>query len=381
MQKNYFSKSLLFILASLLVLIIASCKKDKPTPTPTPKPVVVDAIPKKIDLIGYGGIDDGTSINNLYIGVSQVGTKDLGSNNISIFDSGSGGMVIDGTEVLPASMVTSTGFTFTGDSTIVNGITITNQVDTIEFGDDSAVTKVYGNLAYAPITLGDAAGNVVIKRAPFFVYYDVKTSDGSTASQGDFDVVGVSSEYDFDLPDGFTILSPFTYYSPGTGLTDGFKLAVLDTTEFTNEGGNLKGALTLGLTKTDLSSASGFLTSTINSYQGIGYLPIIQTSITYNSITFSSLVLFDTGTSAPLTFLESSKATKDSIGILPANIKLTLNGSSGFSYTHTTNANDLFYVENPSLSGTTVSIFGLQFFFSNEYMLDYTDHTLGLKNN
>src|ERR1700743_1768956 len=169
MKKNYSYKTVLAISAAMLILIVASCKKDnnnnqvRTDNTPTP------ATPTKFGLYET----DSSIYKLLYTYVSKIGTLDVSSSDYYlIFDTGSGGLVLDAQGILPSSMITSTGFTFSGDSTVVDGITIYNQKSTIEYGDDANTTdKVYGNLAYASVTLGDENGNLVIKRLPFFLYY------------------------------------------------------------------------------------------------------------------------------------------------------------------------------------------------------------------
>ena len=114
----------------------------------------------------------------LLIAVSNIGTQpvDYGL----IYDTGSGGMVFDASGILPASMITSSGFNFTGDSTVVNGVTITSQTSIVEYGNDAAsIDKVYGNLAYAPVTVGDQNGKIIIKRLPFFIYYKAVNASGT----------------------------------------------------------------------------------------------------------------------------------------------------------------------------------------------------------
>ncbi|HZX59036.1 MAG TPA: hypothetical protein VFE54_09930, partial [Mucilaginibacter sp.] len=171
MKKNYQFKKLLFISGSLLLLFIASCKKDKKTINDN---VITTATPKKI---GFYEVDS-SIYKILLMNISKVGTQTTDLD--LIFDTGSGGMVLDADGIIPASMITSTGFNFTGDSTVVNGVTLTNQTSMITYGDDNATTsKVYGNLAYAPVTIGDANGNITVKRIPFFIYYKAVDSKGT----------------------------------------------------------------------------------------------------------------------------------------------------------------------------------------------------------
>jgi len=371
MKKNYHFKKLLLISGSLLLLFIASCKKDHNNNNK-----VIDIIsPKKI---GFYEVDS-SIYKILLINISKVGTQspDLDL----IFDTGSGGMVIDANGILPASMITSTGFNFTGDSTVVDGITITNQTSMIQYGDDNATTsKVYGNLAYAPVTIGDAHGNIIVKRLPFFMYWKAIDSQGTIQPAHDFDVFGVSSEYDITFGNGAFITSPFSYYDPGAGLTKGFKMDALGTTNF-SQNGTYVPAITLGLTTADLTTG-GYSLTHLQFYAGEGYLPIFPARLTYGGkAAFNGYVLFDTGTE-PYSYLQDPTApATPALLSNGTNVSITLVGSS-FNYSFLTSATDnLTYVENPTNSGSSVSVVSLSFFENNSFLLDFENNQLGLKNN
>jgi hypothetical protein len=371
MRKVYFTKSLLFISVSFLLLAIASCKKNNNkmsqiTPVATPT--------------SLGLYETDSSIYKLLlIAVSNIGTQhvDYGL----VYDTGSGGMVIDANGILPASMITSSGFNFTGDSTVVNGVTITSQTSIVEYGNDAAsIDKVYGNLAYAPVTVGDQNGNIVIKRLPFFIYYKAVNASGTSFPAHEFDTFGVNEEYDVTFSNNVFITSPFSYFDPGNGLTRGFKMAALGTGNFSLAGTYSPGVITLGLTSSDLSSSSGFSTTQLSFFAGAGYAPIVPAAITYNSINFQTDVLFDTGTD-PYSYIEDP-TFNGNLTLLPANTPITVATNFGFNYDYTTTATDnLTNVENPTTSGANVSILSLEFFLNNEFMLDFTDHKLGLKSN
>jgi hypothetical protein len=111
-----------------------------------------------------------------------------------------------------------------------------------------------------------------------------------------------------------------------------------------------------------------------------GYSPNIASTITYNGQAINSNILFDTGTPAN-TIIENSAATSNMI-TLPVNTNISVLTGQGFSYQYTTVSNyNVTEVENPSYSRDTRTIFSINFFLSNEYLLDYTNHRIGLKNN
>ncbi|GAC1309674.1 MAG: hypothetical protein NVSMB24_25550 [Mucilaginibacter sp.] len=378
MKKTHTIKSLMVISVSFLLFLAASCKKDKMGAGTSVKTTTTTATPTKLGLYEA----DSSIYKELITVISKIGTVNIPSSNQAlIFDTGSGGMVYDGSDLLPANMITTAGITFTGDSTVVNGITITKQTSIVQYGADAnTIDKVYGNLAYAPVTIGDANGNIVIKRLPFFLYYKAVSAKGVTYPKHDFDTFGVSEEYDITFPNGEHITSPFSYFDPGVGLTRGFKMAAIGTSNFTLRGNYVPGVLTLGLTAADLSASSGFAIKPLSYFSGDGYAPIVPASITYSGKTFSTQVIYDTGTE-PYSYLQDPNGP-NSLTLLPVNTPVTVSATYGFNYAFTTTANDnLTYVENSKTSGSTVSIISLEFFLNNEYMLDFANHQLGLKNN
>jgi hypothetical protein len=380
MRKKYSLKTLLSVSVLLLLLIVASCKKDNNNKqvTNTNTNAVTNATPTKFGLYEA----DSSIYKLLYTYVAKIGTLDVSNADYElVFDTGSGGLVIDANGILPSSMITSSGFNFTGDSTVVNGITIYSQTSTIQYGDDANTTDtVYGNLAYASVTIGDENGNIVIKRLPFFLYYKAVNNKGKQFGPHSFDVLGVSPEYDVAFSNGAYITSPFSYFDPGTGLTRGFKMAALGTSNFSLNGTYVAGVVTLGLTSSDLSSSGGFTMNQLNYAAGDGYAPVIPATVNYNGKSISTYVLFDTGTE-PYSYIED-KTAADTTVLLPKSTPVAVSLSSGFNYDYTTTSSDnLTYVENPKTSGGDVTIFSLEFFLNNEYLLDFTNHQLGLKNN
>lgn len=350
-----------------LVIILAfnSCKKDK-----TAAPQVQTVNPVTLGLYEYS-----SGVNKrIFLPVSQVGTKTV--TYYTVFDTGSSGMTLDADGILPASMITSSGIQFTGDSVVVNGITVTKTTGTISFGDNISSTKEYGNLAYADITIGDQLGNLVLKRVPFFLYYKIVDGDGNKLSAHSSDVFGVGpgTSYVTNI-----IQSPLQRFNTGGNLTGGFKLATLNKSMFSSAGNYVSNLLTIGLTGSDLSS-QGFIMHNLNYYNAGGYSPNIPATISYNGKTISGQILFDTGT--PSTTVIEDKTATNAIGNLPANSTVTITTNKGFTYTYTTTSTaNLTEVQNPNNTGDTRTIFSLDFFISNEYLTDYSNHRIGLKNN
>lgn len=372
MMKNRFTlTNLLLLSCSLFLLFLSSCKKDnnsggKGGTTP------VTATPTKLGVYAV----DSSIYKILLMTVSGVGTQTV--NFDLVYDTGSGGLVLDAQGVLPASMITPTGFNFTGDSTVVDGITITNQTNIVEYGDDANTTdKVYGNLAYANIKVGDINGNITIKRLPFFLYYKAVDKNNNVLAAHDFDVFGVSQEYDITFANNAYITSPFDYFDPGTGLTKGFKMDAIPQSEYSFNATYVP-AITLGLTSDDLSSTGGFTFTQLNFYQGEGYVPIVTATLNYSGKSFQTAVLFDTGTE-PYNYVQDPSGPA-SATLLGNGVSVSTTLGSGFNYTFNTSPTDyLTYVENPTNSGSNVTVMSLEFFLNNQYLLDFTNHKLGLK--
>ena len=365
MKKTNPAQLLLLIPGLLIMLLAASCSKGGKPATPT-------ATPKKI---GFYEVDS-ANVRELQTVISKIGSKAVSFD--MIFDTGSGGLVVDAQGVLPASMISANGFVFSGDSTVVDGITLTNQTTVVQYGADAAtLSKVYGNLAYADVTVGDNHGNITVKRLPFFIYYKAVNANDEVYPAHEFDVLGVSSEYDIYFPNQAYITSPLAYYDPGEGLTRGFKIAALGTSNF-SEKGTYAAAVTVGLTQADLSS-EGFNMILLVPINGYGYIPLVPGSISYLNQNFPTEMIFDTGTS-PYFFLEDANWPYQP-GLLGAGSRIDIQTSTGFKYGYLTSANDnLTVIENPNTTRGGVSLISLDFFLYNEYMLDFDNHYLGLKN-
>ena len=365
MKKN-FSRLLCWV---TLIILIDSCSKDKVL-----KPVVIDTnSPITLGLYEYGVVDTGKRI---FIPISKIGTQNVSF--YSVFDTGSSGMTIDAHGILPSSMISSSGLQFTGDSVVVNGITITSVTGTISYGNQTSLIKEYGNLAYATITIGDQNGNATAKRVPMFLYYRVfdVTNNKDVPVNHSLDIFGVGPGTSYVSSQ---ISSPLSYFSIGSNLTKGFKLAALHPSSFTNTGAYVADLLTIGLTAPDLTT-NGFTMHPLSNLGTGGYSPNIPSTITYNGQSIAADVLFDTGT--PLISTIENKLATTSTGNLPAKTSVTITTNKGFTYTYiTSSTGNLTAIENPNVTGDLRTIFGIDFFINNEYLTDYTNHQIGLKNN
>ena len=352
----------------LIFLFVAACKKDKKV-----TPVTNFAT---IGLYEYSATSGTATNRRVFIPITTVGS--VQTNYLSVFDTGSTGMTIDATGIIPASAITSNGITVAGDSSVYNGITVTPQTAIISYGGVGSVTQEYGNLAYATVTIGDQNGSVKTGRIPFFLYYKVvNQSTGATLPAHSNDVFGVGPGVSYTST---SIGSPLSYFNIPSNLTNGFKLALFNNGSFsTTNATYVGGLLSIGLTPSDISS-SGFIMHPQVSFQVGGYSPNIAGTINYNGTSVPATIMFDTGT-PNITILENPAASANVI-TLPANTTVSITTSQGFSYSYTVSSTfNSTQVDNTSYSKDTRSIFSIDFFLSNEYLMDYTNHNIGLKNN
>lgn len=158
MKFKFFSK---YYFVAAFSFIIYGCKKEPSTSSSS-------VFKSQVTLGLYEfltGID-----KRLLIPINKIGNQTIFY--YSIFDTGSAGMAIDATGILPASMITDSGIQVTGDSIKINGITVTSKQSVINFGNLTGLTKEYGNLAYAPVTIGIVTE--VSKLNVFLFFYIIK---------------------------------------------------------------------------------------------------------------------------------------------------------------------------------------------------------------
>ncbi|MBL4674928.1 MAG: hypothetical protein JKY70_01775 [Mucilaginibacter sp.] len=357
-------KTLLYIIGIISASVVfTACKKETKTPKSSADQIT-------LGLYQY----QSSSYKRIFVPITAIGSKAV--NYASVFDTGSAGMTIDAQGVLPASMITANGITVTGDSVVVDGITVTSKQSTMSYGDATSKFTEYGNLAYAPITIGDANGKITTKRIPFFIYYKiVNETTGATMSAHAADIFGVSSGYSYAST---AIQSPLAYFNTNSDITQGFRLALLKRDAFSSQGTFVAGLLSIGLTAADRTQ-SGFIMHPLSFTQKGGYSPNIPATITYNGVSTSAQVLFDTGN--PMITSIKNKQETNALGNLPANSTVNVTTNQGFSYTYTTTSTSYYTtIQNPNDTNDIRSIFSIDFFIDNQYLMDYANHQIGLKN-
>jgi len=349
-----------------LLFLFTSCKKESTTKS--------QATIKNFATLGLYELSS-SNYRAIYIPITTVGNNS--TDYFLLFDTGSSGMTMDANGILPASMITSSGIQVTGDFTTINGITITSMQSSMSYGGVNDEIIIYGNLAYADLGIGDQSGLVKATHVPFFLYYKaVDVTTGVTLPVHSFDVFGVGPGVSYA---NNQIGSPLNYFNLPQGLTSGFKLSLLDNNSFISTGAYVSNLLTIGLTSSDLTS-SGFTMHPLTFNSTGGYSPDINANISYSGQKISADILFDSGNSG--TSVIENNAAANGLNQLPISSAVAITTNEGFSYQYTTTSTFNFtYIENPSYSLDSRSIFSIDFFISNEFLIDYKNHQIGLKNN
>lgn len=348
-------------------LIFSSCSKSTPGETVNS----VSAI-KPISAIKLSGVVVSGVSKKLTISVSTVGVVPV-AKDVTVSTIGAG-LEIDAQGILPASMITSSGIAVTGDSILYNGITVTNKTFVVTHGDLLSNTKLYGNLAYATITFGDGATMLTTLRIPFFLYYKALEPSGTQMAAHAADLFGIGPGFSNGSK---SIASPLSYLPITGGQISGFKLSLVNFNSNTSQ----CALLTVGLTPSDLEASAGFNLHPLSPLISGGYANYVTGTIVYNGTTFIGPMAFSTGYTSS-SVIQDPKFTGAGYSSLAANSSVRIVTNNGFNYLYTvSNAANATVIEAPTNSGENRSIFGIDFFVNNEFLVDYTNHQIGLKSN
>lgn len=314
----------------------------------------------------------------LYLPIRYIGTDKVKLR--VVFDTGSQGLILEAKSLLPASLVADTGIVFKDkDSLMLNGITVTRTKIKSSYG---GTRSYYGNIAYAPIVIGDKMGQVRTKRMPFIlVYHGVYDLTGKPAKvdQHCDGVAGVSSGGEMKTGSVFkreNIVSPFNYLSFGNRVEAGFILSPLDRVKwegvYSMEGNSGQPLLTLGITE---QAKKGFVLHRQMAGNGRFY-PYVRGIISYSGVVISpSYVLFDSGNPAGGVIYEPDKSKK---GKMEAGVAIRFVSDEGAIYDYAVN-NSNYKTTLDARKSKSVSIIGINFFLENSFMLNYASHTIGIK--
>jgi hypothetical protein len=370
---------------SSVFFLLNSCRKSDASLSPADKaatsvisnPVVLDLLPAQNQSAGD---------RRLFLPIVQVGATNK-SNLRVIFDSGSEGMVFSATSLFASNLISDTGMVINNkDSAVINGVTITSAKVSSTYGDPPATRTFYGNIAYTTMVLGDQSGSIITERMPFMLVYKGVNNQTGAAVAVDSSSDGIAGVISSGFAPGEAsilvtsrenIKSPLNYLNYSGNLYAGWMLSPLSTIGWTNVASNAttpaSPLLTVGLTA---GMEAGFALQTQRLDIGNLYDPDVVGTISYTGQTIpNSSVVFDTGTPVGFSIYNSSEGTTLP---LPAGEPVQLSTAQGFDYSYTTDA--VLFQTVVQSTGQTRSIFGLDFFLNTYYLLDYTNHFIGLKN-
>lgn len=362
----------------------------------------------------YPSTDD----NRLFIFVRAVGSQ-----TVSMpldFDTGSAGITLDARRMnLPPGLLTPSGFLFpAGANTIFfNGITITNQQATREYGGANG-TLEHGNIAFAPITFGDSSGHLTTGEMPIFLYYSITDTAPPHAvvtpyEAGIFGVDNLADEISVSTsapPQVGSQLAECTQHSTGScytvsvlkylvyaGVDSGFALAPSGTLPPCHI--NVPNAcapkelLTVGLSSAIVNSFSTvplecppmgdelptyYGPATVRAYQ------VCEKSINDSTVTLSvqtqgflvGRVLFDSGTPDAYVYPEPKYTFPSTI---PDKTSILISLPSGFMYSYTSvDGTDTETSVNADANNQQTHI-GVGYFTTNSFLIDYTTSVEGWK--
>ena len=322
----------------------------------------------------------------LFVSVSRVGT--LQTSLPLLFDTGSGGVTMDATQVFPPNVVSSSGFSFPEGSTSItfDGITVTNVGLDVTFPD----TIQHGNIGSAQITFGDASGNVTTATMPLFFYYAITDRLGNPLpmppQKGIFGVNGITTEARGNLA------SPIKYLQ-FKNLDTGFLLNPVGSypsCDITQGTCPTRPLLTVGLDASRESAFTAFsmicdmqnVTGPTGAYTinpGInGCSSVLPATVSVDGVALNSApaptVVFDTGSpgyalSTSLTVSAPTNGTVLQVSLLAAN------ATAPCTYAWSVGSG----VDTNTSLAAGPAIIGSNFFLNHAYLVDFSRSIIGVQ--
>jgi len=401
-------RSLRLAAAAAAVMILSACGGG--SSSDLAPPVVVDGkLEKPATLNLYPNVSAATG-TRLTVMVTSVGSVPVSMP--LIFDTGSAGVTLYAPSIFPTGMVNAAGFVFPAGQTSIsyNGITVTDQQGTRTYGSNVLHTQT-GNIGYAPLTFGDAQGNITTEVMPVFLYYSAQnlaTGAPIEPVPGNQGIFGVASTFGTIVVPGSAepaigypacaletsgtclVASAFKFLQYGAGVNAGFMLtpAPIQTCDITTAGSCRPAPmLTVGLTP---ALESGFSTlslvcppagylgpATINGYppcqKTVEDVTLAVSGPQVGSITGG--VVFDTGTSV----MQIAPAPGASFpASVAAGSTVMVTTPSGFTYTYTSGTTGPLST-SVITDATNLSIVGIGYFTTNSYFVDFSSSITGWK--
>lgn len=381
------------VLAFSMLLTACSKKPDldlKPDPMPnTTTTTLSTTINQPVDLNLLMVNDDGY-LKRLLMTITQVGSKPVSLK--TVFDTGSEGMVLNASAVLPAEMITPNGIDLKGQSSLtINGITITNVKDSTSYGEPPSTRKYYGQIAYTTLVLGDNTSNITTKNMPIFlVYSGTKVATGANAPLDPDPMVdgicGVNNMSTFNgdvITKRSQIKGPFSYLDYGPGVDAGISLDAINDADNVNLVSQSANRIIYSAPLLEVGIGGGSESEYIMQQQrlstdGSTLIPQVHGRIYFGGEQFDGAVLFDTGTSFGESISDPVTNAPDTY-VLDNNTPVSFSTKEGFSYRYATDQKAYATKIVPNHSGKLGrSIWGLPFFNDHYFLLDYTTNQIGI---
>ena len=393
-----------------------------PVPVPSPPAPSVLQEPTVINLYPDDSPSDGT---RLFVFVAAVGSVTFPAPLPLAFDTGSSGMTLFAPNAFPGmatacgvDMPSGCGFTFPpGQHSITfDNVTVTDVQATRCYGGASGHAQT-GNIGYATVTFGDAAGVLTTSSMPILFYYKITANSANPSQCDDSGAVvnvppqqgwfGVNTQADGVVVDGVLattssapcsngvaatcfVASVFDYLQFADGMDAGFLLThrTLQNCEINSGTCAPAPMLTLGLTPAQTAGFGSIMLS-CSSTPTIQGFPNCNANIADSLITVSAggsnattysgaSVLFDSGTPsmilAPPAGVTFPTAAGTDVVAANENVLISLPNGYDFSYFAALNGVDETVINT---TGAGRNVVGIDFFQSHDFYIDYTVRTEG----
>jgi hypothetical protein len=379
--------------------------------------------PTVINLYPDASASDGT---RLFVLVTAVGSLTFNAPLPLAFDTGSSGMTLFAPNTFPnmatacsVEMPTGCGFKFpAGQREITfDNVTVTDVQATRCYGGASGHAQT-GNIGFASVTFGDAAGVLTTGIMPILFYYKITTNSTNPNQCDDSGAIvnvppqqgwfGVNAQADGVVVGGILatsqsplctdggsstclVVSVFNYLQYANALDAGFFLTHQTLQPCSINSGTClpEPMLTIGLTSAQTAALTSMPLSCPSTTLLVGF-PNCSANIANSVITVSAAdgsnattypgtaTLFDSGTPDMILAPPTDVTLPTTIGtnVVADNEKvlITLPNGYEFSYSTTSTGVDETVV---NVTGTGRNIVGIDFFQNHDFYIDFTSSTEG----
>ena len=414
----FHERILVSLLAAYFLSACGGSSTQAPAPVPPPpSPSVLEA-PTVINLYPDGSSSDGT---RLFVFVTAVGSVTFNAPLPLAFDTGSSGMTLFAPNAFPSmatacsvAVPTGCGFTFPpGQHSITfDNVTVTDVRATRCYGGASGHAQT-GNIGFATVTFGDAAGVLTTGVMPVLFFYKITANSANPNQCDDSGAVvnvppqqgwfGVNAQADGVVVGGILatssspsctnggqvtciVASVLDYLQYAGGMDAGFLLTHQALQLCSIDSGTCMAApmLTLGLTPTQ---TAGFESMALNcsSAPSLEGLPDCSANIPAAGVTVSAAdgsnattyagtpTLFDSGTPDMILAPPSGVTVPTGAGtnVIADDQKVLITLTNGYDFSYSTALDGVDEtVVNATAGGR--NIVGIGFFQNHDFYIDFT---------